>query len=1162
MNIQQLKILNLIVVIFLLHNFANDSLSQNIEKAPIDKSASNSFTITENTYHKLIFKNYFNDFKNSVRNTSEGVFSEISVDKYGKTNLTGYPELPVNVKIIEVPLGAKIKIALISGDHIDWNLEDLGINHPIYPRQPPVPKNGRNQQTFAINDNVYSQNKFYPNEIVWFEELGIMRGIRLVRLFVAPLQYNPAKGILRIYSEIEAEITFDSPDIARTRALKKSTESVFFAPFYNNIINYKSAGAKDTIVKYPVKYVIVSDPMFQSQLQDFIAWKTKKGFHVIEAYTNDPNVGSTVDSIKNYLESLYFAGTPSDPAPSFVLLVGDYQQIPAKNGLTGFQITDLYLSDYTGDFLPEVFLGRFSARNPDHLQPQLDKTLEYEQYLFPDPSFLDKAVLIAGVDGTHGPVEGNGQLNYISDYYIKPSNGFIPYYYPYPASGGQGPNIIQNVSNGVGFVNYTAHGSVNGWQNPSFTINDVATLTNNHKYPLMIGNACNTCNFGYAVCFGEALLRAENAGAIGYIGATSDSYWSEDYYWSVGVGAITSNPTYAGTTLAAYDRTFHIYGEPYSEWYVTQGQMIYAGNLAVTASGSSDWDYYWEVYHLLGDPSLMVYYTQPAAMSVNHPPMIPVGASSFTVITEPHAYVGISMNGTLHGAAPTDPNGIAVINITPFMQAGTADIVVTKQNRQPYIDTVTVAAPGGPYLILNKYIIVDSTGNNNGEADFGEAISLNIELKNTGSSASYQTNAVLSSHDTNIIILKSNHNWGNILAFDSVMQNGAFLFEVNDLIPDQHKVYFNIEMQDTSGNVFNEIILITLNAPKLMIGNYFVDDHYSGNGNGRLDPGETADIIIPTTNTGHYDAENAMAELLCNSSVISILNTTYDFNVLFTNSTQNAIFTVTASTQIPIATVVELKYNVSSGVYQEKKSFFPFIGEVSEDWETGDFSRFNWQHSGNKPWVITDINPFEGIFCAKSGSIKDLEVSTLLISFEVTKDDSISFYRKVSSEEGYDFLKFYIDSDLKGQWSGFKEWAKVSFPVKAGFRTFKWIYEKDFGTTTGDDHGWIDYINFPPVASAAGIDHQIADDQLGLNIFPNPANEIITFSFNYINDCKETISIYDNYGKKIKEITDFSGSDSIQNKITIGLHDFKAGVYYAVLRSCSKSETRKFLVIK
>jgi hypothetical protein len=93
---------------------------------------------------------------------------------------------------------------------------------------------------------------------------------------------------------------------------------------------------------------------------------------------------------KNYLKNLYNSGTSSDPPPSFVLFVGDVDQIPSFNGSTGSHVTDLYYCEYTNDFLPEVYYGRFSCTGVSDLQPQIDKTLEYEKYLMPDDSFLNE----------------------------------------------------------------------------------------------------------------------------------------------------------------------------------------------------------------------------------------------------------------------------------------------------------------------------------------------------------------------------------------------------------------------------------------------------------------------------------------------------------------------------------------------------------------------------------------------------------------------------------------------------------------------------------------------------------------------------------------------------------------------------------------------------
>ncbi|HRS54781.1 MAG TPA: C25 family cysteine peptidase, partial [Bacteroidales bacterium] len=472
--------------------------------------------------------------------------------------------------------------------YIDYNLNENNILFPIYPVQPPIPKSNTKKSPFIINQYTYSKDDFYSPPLVNVENIGFMRGIRLARLAICPFAYNPVKKILRIYYEITATLNFDNANIPATKELKKLNSTPYFNNSNNNIFNFKPLlSTKDYITKPPIKYVIVSPITYQAVLQPFIEWKTKKGFIVIEAYTNNPQVGNTTTSIKNYLKNLYNAGTPSDPPPSFVLFVGDVDQIPSFNGTTGSHVTDLYYCEYTNDFLPEVYYGRFSCSNTTELQTQINKTIEYEQYLMPDDSFLNEVVMIAGADASMSPTYANGQINYGVSTYFNASNGLTSNTYLYPNPPNTSSQIKQNVSNGCAFVNYTAHGSSNGWADPSFTVADISNLQNSGKYPLMVGNACLTNKFDEPVCFGEALLRANNKGALGYIGASDYTYWDEDYYWSVGAKNITASPTYDPNALGAYDRTFHTHGEAYDEWYVTQGQMIFAGNLAVTEISSS-----------------------------------------------------------------------------------------------------------------------------------------------------------------------------------------------------------------------------------------------------------------------------------------------------------------------------------------------------------------------------------------------------------------------------------------------------------------------------------------------------------------------------------------------------------------------------------------------
>ena len=273
-------------------------------------------------------------------------------------------------------------------------------------------------------------------------------------------------------------------------------------------------------------YVIVSDPQFQSALQPFIHWKIKEGFRVIQGYTNNPDVGNTNNSIKNWLTNLYNNPPSGFNPPSYVLFAGDVGQIPAWT-VSGHP-TDLYYCDYTGDNIPDLYYGRFSAQDLTQLQPFIDKSLEYEQYTMPNDAFLGEVVMAAGADSDHELTWGNGQINYGTDYYFNTAHNILSHTYlqPMPTGENYSQEIRSNVSTGVAFANYTAHGSEDGWADPQFVISQIPPLQNNHKYCLMVGNCCKTANYS-TVCFAEETVRAANKCALGYIGCSDYSYWDE-----------------------------------------------------------------------------------------------------------------------------------------------------------------------------------------------------------------------------------------------------------------------------------------------------------------------------------------------------------------------------------------------------------------------------------------------------------------------------------------------------------------------------------------------------------------------------------------------------------------------------------------------------------
>jgi Peptidase family C25/Propeptide_C25/Secretion system C-terminal sorting domain/Peptidase family C25, C terminal ig-like domain len=1142
------------------------SLSLNAQNYILKENNTNNTKIHTNTYSQLYFSNYLAEISFNNLKINGISYSDLVADSYHFTSKVGAPKLPCLRKLIEVPYNANINVKINKKNYqeIDLNNLELAI---LVPTQKSRSKSDYTTTVFEIDEKIYSSDEWYSPNFCQVEDIGIMRGIKLARLSICPFEYNPVQNVLRVYSDVEIEINFEDADIFSTTYEKEKYYSFTNQVIEENIFNYKdiNTSTKDALSTYPIKYVIVADSMFQTALQPFVEWKTRKGFTVIEAYTNDPLVGNTTTSIKTYLQGLYNAATPTNPAPSFLLIVGDIAQVPTfTNNQTGSHVSDLYYCEYTGDFLPELYYGRFSATSVSELNNMMTKTLDYEQFLMSQTTFLDTVVMISGVDAGMAPTHGNGQINYGTTYYFNSTNNIYSNTYLYPASQTSAAQIIQDVSDGCAFVNYTAHGGPTGWVNPAFSVTDVYTLQNANKFPLMIGNACSTNEFQIAECFGEALLRAPEKGAIGYIGASNSTFWDEDFYWGVGTtSSITANPTYASTTDGAYDLTFHSHNEPFSDWYMTQGQMIYVGNLAVTAMSSS-FDYYWEIYHLIGDPSLMVYFSDPPTLVLNHNSVEPTGITSISLTTEAYAYIAISKSNVLYGAALADSLGNCTVQLNTVLNPGTIDIVGTKQNRAPYISTIQVIAPSGPYVMYNNHKINDASGNNNGLADYNESIKLDVNLKNWGPANANQVTGILSSINSYVTITDSTELWSLISANDTSRINNAYTVQIANNIPDQHQIEFNLTLTDNSSNTWNSNLQITANAPDFEVGNLWIDDVSSGNGDGFLNIGETADIHITTYNNGHCDALNTIGSILSYNPDLTINNSTYNFNTLNASATDEAIFNVTLSSSATSGSIIDIVYTVSAGAYSANKSFGLLSDIAQEDFETGDFTKYDWMLSGNANWVTTTNNPYEGTYCSQSGAISHNQSSVMSITMNVLTPDSITFYSRVSSELGsnygswYDFLNFDIDGTSKEKWDGQKSWERHAYYVSTtGNHTFTWTYEKDVSVSEGDDCAKVDFITFPP--SMIDVNTISENPNENFTVYPNPARTYTNISFNIEKKQNVKLVVFDMLGKTIKEYFYSSLNPGIQ-LFQLNISNISNGIYNIQLQTEEKIYNKQLII--
>ncbi|MDD2563658.1 MAG: C25 family cysteine peptidase [Salinivirgaceae bacterium] len=1000
---------------------------------------------------------------------TKGANVELLVTGYGNSFNIGNPDLPVLNRLIEIPLDAEVEVKVIGYSEVVVKLSDYDINKVIAPSQESVSKSADPDKIpYVKNELVYEQDAWFSNPIARIHESGTMRGVRIGRLEINPLAYNPVTGELKIYNDLKIEVSFKNANISKTDNYKKRFYSPAFTGLMSGLLNYNSVTRDLNINGAPMKFVIISHRMFESTLTPFIAWKKKQGFETILRFTDEPEVGGTPTAIKAYLQGLYDAGTVENPAPSFVMLVGDHEQVPAFSGsaTNDSHVSDLYFGTYDGpsDLLPDVNLGRMSAKSIDHLEPLIQKTLLYEQFQMADPSYLANTLLIAGVDGSYATVYGNGALNYSADTYFNAAHGINPTNIPYPASNGSGvpAQIIATVNTGIAWGNYTAHCSPAGWADPSFVTSSISSLNNEGRYGLLIGNCCQSSQFNNDVCFAEAITRAANKGAIGYIGGTNSTYWSEDYWWATGFGTVVQNPNYANFGPGAYDALFHEHLANDDVYSTTQSQIVTAGMLAVEASNSPRKRYYWEIYHLMGDPTLTPYVGAVPAMLPSYLETIPMGMNSITISNVPaKAYVALTDNGEIKATGFASASGSIELVFEGFTVPTTADIVITAPFNAPFIGTLDIIPSNAPFVVYFGYTINDEQGNNNGLIDYDETIQLGMDLRNVGTVNATNVTVVLRTDNPYITLIDSIQTLDGVNAETTETIIDAFSFSVSKDVPDQESVSFTVVATDETNEPWVTSFKVLVNAPALEAGVFAIEE-IAGNGNGRIDADETIRIAIPVANIGNA-AGFPMTAMLTSSLVdVTVTDIIVTSEALDPESTTDFVFVITTGTDIAVGTPLTLNLMVNSDIFSFETAMIYSVGLQVEDFESGDFAGYEWVQ-GEKPWVIENTGAYGGTYCAKSGAITHYQNSEISITMNVSSADEISFYRKVSSENTYDKLHFSINGQIanNGTWSGNQSWELVTFPVAAGETTFSWKYIKDVSVSGGSDCAWIDNITFP-----------------------------------------------------------------------------------------------------
>ena len=843
--------------------------------------SANKAECVSSDYQQLRASFSFSTIEAENVDTERGQFSWLSLPNTVIGGNEGDPQIPVVNELIAVPFGATPSIRVTSYSSTDYRLEDFGIQ-TLVPRQPSLRKDQRPEDVpFVMNEAAYQTRGFRNEPLAVVNVVGTMRGVQLGKMTIEPVSYDPVNNTLRVFNDIEVEVHFDGADARATEDMLVKTYSPYFDVLYKQLFNGRAIrdlyDEHPDLWKSPVKMLVIANRMFESCIQDWVAWKTMKGIYVDVNYTDV--IGTSANAIKSFIQNKY-----AQDAPTFLVIMGDKDQVApsvASASKTNC-VADLYYSSVDGDEFVDMYHSRISAETVAQMQSILSKGMEYEQYTMPDPSYLNNVLLIAGEDNGWGITVGRPTIWYASNYYYNAEHGFDNVY---EFSHGTYTNCYAPLSSGVGFANYTAHGSKTSWAGPSFTVSDVENLTNAHKYFLAIGNCCQSGDWGYSTtCFGEAMVRAENKGAYAYIGSCPNTTWKNDYYFGVGPTnrADGTMPSYEETGMGIYDAIWM------DDVYNTVNSILYVGLLAGNAAEALGYElhsqtlYYWQAYHVLGDGSIMPYRVQPTANNVSHMNIIPFGMATYEVSAVPGSYVAISKDGVLHGTALVGATGTVQVPITPVTSSGDVTICVTAPNRIPYIQTVPAAALDGPFISVDSYTPTDT--------HVGDDTNLSITFKNLGNSATTGTTTVtLTSSDSNVTILENTKTFGALAANATTTVNG-FQFNIASGVADETNVilhYAAVNGNDT----WEGDISITANEAVLEYQHMTWD--------GGFVPGETLTVSARFKNVGHYQATNAVATMSSTSGYVTISNPTINVGTVAVDETVSCDFDVTIAANCP-----------------------------------------------------------------------------------------------------------------------------------------------------------------------------------------------------------------------------------------------------------------------
>jgi len=829
-------------------------------------------SLNENTSEKLFESNSVDLDQTNIQFSLNGfeleeisengvIYKKITYQNEGRFLEFGKPDLPRFTRMYAIPDQGGIRFEIT---HIE---EEIISDITVYPIQELQLESQPNRNSFIIDEQYYNGAEIFPVRIVNISQPEIFRDIRLVNVSINPFQYDPSKRELRIITNIELTIISDISIKSGNVKLGNRKLSRSFENLYKSVIeNYDVITSNTDEIYQDPCYLFIhpNNNTVLTTLEYLTDWKEQKGFEVHLANTSQ--TGSSTTSIKNYIQNAY---DNWENPPEFVALVGD---------AGGSYNIPTYYESYSGyggegdhpyallegaDILEDIILGRISYSTTNELQTIIHKILNYEKEPYMgSTAWYNKSVMV-GDPGTSGPscVFTKQAIKEMMDFHVPDFVATEVY------SGNFDSAMRNGINNGCSYFNYRGYYQMSGFNN-----SDINNLNNGLELPFAVFLTCGTGSFASGTSRSEAFIRA---------GTTS-----------VQKGAIAAIGTATTGTHTAFNNCVDsgIFWGVFADQIYNPGGALLRGKLHLNRSFPGNPSNkvtifsYWN--NLMGDPGLELWTAIPQDLNVTYSDEVNIGANFLEISVEDdngfaveNAWVcALSDDGDISVNDFTNEDGIVFLSIQPT-DTGSVNLTVTKHNFIPHLGDFDVVNSAS-FVNVDNYVIDDdmngtSTGNGDGYINPGESIELNVGLKNFGTGTASSVTAEIFSVMDFITITDAEETFGNITSGSTNFSQDDFDLTVDTSVLGGSEIQLDMVIEDGNGNQWDDHIFIPVAGANLYASNYSVQD-----GNGILEPGETAQIVVTLFNTGSISAAGIQSELSCSNNNITMVDSLAVFETI------------------------------------------------------------------------------------------------------------------------------------------------------------------------------------------------------------------------------------------------------------------------------------------